>query len=433
MKIHPLRLGQIKSFCLLWFVYCFTYFLRKPIGVVKSDIGSELKIAKTELGWCDLALTLPYAGVQIVFPSLTHKIGARRLLAWCLALAGVSTGLTYTLLADHLASLCLGLALTGAMLAPTHPAGCAALSAWFPDNQLNTVFGFISVAVFTGGLGGTALAAGLQELYGWRSVGLPPSVLSVTTALLIALFLSNPEEAGVTVPGKSYVEPIDEETNNNDKEKKRNGSLWSILKIPCVLQLAGAMFCLKFVRYFMAMWLPLYLFQHLGYTKLEAGLFSTMFDIGGIVGTPLQGILLDKYLKNHQLLSISAMMALGTVFTGLLLITAKYGVILNSICLMIAGAANCGPDSLLAGSVSMTIGEREGPGLGGAVTSLINGFGNIGGIVEGPIIGLLSSYIGWEGVLMTITGVKAVGTLATLAAYRSETINFNDKSKNDSE
>ena len=108
------------------------------------------------------------------------------------------------------------------------------------------------------------------------------------------------------------------------------------------------------------------------------------------------------------------------MFTGLLLITAKYGVIINSVCLMIAGAANCGPDSLLAGSVSMTIGEREGVGLGGSVTSFINGVGNIGGIVEGPIIGLLSSHVGWEGVPITITGVKALGTLFTIAACISD-------------
>ena len=123
MKIPPLRRGQITSFCLLWFVYCFTYFLRKPIGVVKSDVGTELKISKTELGWCDLALVLPYAGVQIVFPSLSHKFGPRRLLASCLALAGLATGMTYTLMADHLVTLCLGLVVTGAMLAPTYPAG----------------------------------------------------------------------------------------------------------------------------------------------------------------------------------------------------------------------------------------------------------------------------------------------------------------------
>ena len=36
---------------------------------------------------------------------------------------------------------------------------------------------------------------------------------------------------------------------------------------------------------------------------------------------------------------------------------------------------------------SLQIGERSKPGLGGAVTSFINGVGQVGGVVEGPIIG----------------------------------------------
>ena len=76
--LQPLRRHQILSFILLWFVYCFTYFLRKPIGVVKADIGTELELNKTELGWCDMALVLPYALVQIALPSLTQRFGPRQ-------------------------------------------------------------------------------------------------------------------------------------------------------------------------------------------------------------------------------------------------------------------------------------------------------------------------------------------------------------------
>ena len=53
--------------------------------------------------------------------------------------------------------------------------------------------------------------------------------------------------------------------------------------------------------------------------------------------------------------------------------------------------------SVLAGSSSVRLGEREGPGLGAAVTSLINGVGQVGGVVEGPVIGLLVLIVGWQG------------------------------------
>jgi hypothetical protein len=40
------------------------------------------------------------------------------------------------------------------------------LSSWFPDSKLNSVFGMISTATYTGGMGGTALAAIVLEYSG---------------------------------------------------------------------------------------------------------------------------------------------------------------------------------------------------------------------------------------------------------------------------
>ena len=62
------------------------------------------------------------------------------------------------------------------------------------------------------------------------------------------------------------------------------------------------------------------------------------------------------------------------------------------------------------------MGERSKPGLGGAVTSFINGVGQVGGVVEGPIIGLLATSLGWQGVLISLVLVSALGTLAVYRA-----------------
>ena len=44
----------------------------------------------------------------------------------------------------------------------------------------------------------------------------------------------------------------------------------------------------------MYMWLPMYLAQHLNYSKQNAGMFSTMFEIGGIIGSASIGYVLKK-------------------------------------------------------------------------------------------------------------------------------------------
>lgn len=407
-----LRRNQVICFALVWVSYCSTYFLRKPLGVVKTDIASDLSLSKAALGWCDTALVLPYAAVQILLPSLSDMWGPRAVLSSCLGMAGVTTYLTYTMWGDSIYTLCLGLALTGGLLAPCWPACTSSLSSWFPDNRLNSMFGLINTATYSGGLGGTALAAALLEWTGWRSVALPPAIMAVITAIVVSLALRTPAEKGVLVPGKATQTP-QEKIDSLTKSQ----SLLSLAKIPCVPQLATSLFCLKFVRYCMALWLPLYLLEHLGYSKLQAGMFSTVFDIGGIVGSPLLGYLLDKYYTSTPMLGVTHTMLGGTVATALFVITADWGFVFNAVCLLIAGAGNCGPDSILAGSVSMEVGERGGGGRGAGVTSFINGVGNVGGMVEGPLIGFLWGVIGWGGILPALVGVSAVGTLATYKAF----------------
>ena len=128
------------------------------------------------------------------------------------------------------------------------------------------------------------------------------------------------------------------------------------------------------------MWLPLYLIEHLGYSKTHGGLFSTMFDIGGILGGPTLGLLVEKFIPDkpifgiyigmksvppncHEVLlfsnssPISLVLMLGTfVLVGFALV-ASWGTWICALLLLLAGAGNCGPDSLLTGSVTMTIGK----------------------------------------------------------------------------
>lgn len=62
-----------------------------------------------------------------------------------------------------------------------------------------------------------------------------------------------------------------------------------------VKECAFGMFTLKFVRYAMYMWLPMYLLNVLKYSQAQAGMFSTMFEIGGVAGSAIIGFIVDRY------------------------------------------------------------------------------------------------------------------------------------------
>ena len=41
----PLSRAQFLCFLLVWLAYASTYLLRKPLGVVKADLGEELGVS----------------------------------------------------------------------------------------------------------------------------------------------------------------------------------------------------------------------------------------------------------------------------------------------------------------------------------------------------------------------------------------------------
>lgn len=117
---------------------------------------------------------------------------------------------------------------------------------------------------------------------------------------------------------------------------------------------------MKVVRYCMFMWLPMYLVHHLRYSVAEAGLFSTIFDIGGALGSPLVGFLLDRFFQSNGLFGIWTVVTTSSISLILFAATAELGFAQNAIFTFVAGATNCAVDALLAGSFSMKIGEADG-------------------------------------------------------------------------
>ncbi|KAK3103726.1 hypothetical protein FSP39_021400 [Pinctada imbricata] len=181
-------------------------------------------------------------------------------------------------------------------------------------------------------------------------------------------------------------------------------------------EVAVAVFCLKVVRYCMYMWLPMYLLNQLKYTKGQAGMFSTMFEIGGVLGSAAIGIVIDRYFKGRSLTGTGYSICLSAVSLLLFNVTSSWGLIVNSVFLFLAGAFNCGPDSILGGSIPAELGEMDGRNAAAATVGLVNGFGSVGTFLEGPIIGLVSDLYGWSGMFYLMIGLSLVGTMAILRA-----------------
>jgi len=382
---------------------------------VKPDLAQSYGLSKTHMGWLDTALLFPYAIMQMLLGNLGDKYGARKILALNLVMSALSM-VTFGFW-KSLFIMAILLFANGAAQATCWPNCVRALSSWYTVEQKATIFGMWGTCTFAGGLLGTALAVQLQSMFApdLRLVFAIPSVIVFAVGIVVFLLLYTPEDLNIEVPGKDSQRTVIGKKVLTDK-KLTFFQLWKVKMLP---ELAWTTFLMKLVRYCLYMWLPFYLFQNLKYTKALAGALSTTFEIGGVVGSASLGFLMDRLLghgKTHWGIVIALFGS--TVSLILFQVTSKWGWIFNVVFMLMAGVCNCGPDAFVSGSIAAELGERENAQ--SAVSGFVNGFGSVGTIIEGPIVGFIAEHYGWESTfyLMIILSL-----LSALAMYRAARLN----------
>lgn len=391
-------------FGIIWLAYGSTYLLRKPLGVVKADLQKALDISAVGLGWVDAALLLPYAGVSLLFGSVGDRLGPRVTLGGGLVIAAIATA-CISVCESYLGLLIL-LAVSGASQALCWPASCAMLSRWFSDAARNTVFGLFGTCCFVFGMVGTTLAVYLQNRYGWRDVFVHPSMVVAVLGLVVLMIGQDPGRRSLIVPGRV--------TAPSGTSSEVSLSVLSIWRLPCVPEVSFAMFCVKSVRYALMFWLPLYLLRSLNYSQVTAGLVSTAFEVGGTLGSAFVGVVVDRCMHGRAILTSAMVISASALSLLAFVMLAPWGIVFQVIFLGLAGAFNCGPDILLAGSVAADLGERVGAAT--AVTGVVNGMGSLGTVLEGPLVGLVAAKLGWGAMIPLMVILSALGAVAAFKA-----------------
>ncbi|RMX52824.1 hypothetical protein pdam_00012232 [Pocillopora damicornis] len=376
---------QFFTLLLNWLSYASTYLLRKPLGVVKADMAKVYNLSRTQLGFLDTAFLLPYAVMQMTLSSFGDKYGPRRALAVCLicsSLSMISFGYWNSVFMFSVL-----LFLNGTAQSTAWPNAVKSLTGWFSNKQRMTIFGLFGTSSFAGGILGTAMAVQLLSMFApdMKMIFFVPSVIVGIVGILDYLFLNSPSELGI--PDANA-------------------------------ELSWATCCVKLVRYCMYMWLPMYLYQALNYTKVQAGYLSTVFEIGGVVGTTALGFVVTRLLQGRAVYGVTLALLGSTVFMALFQYTGDWGLMVNALFMFLAGACNCGVDPYLSGSIPAEIGERDNAQA--AATGLVNGFGGVGPIIEGPVVGWIADRYGWTGPFYLMVATSLLSFLIMVKAHRME-------------
>uniref|UniRef100_A0A673IPW2 Solute carrier family 37 member 1 n=1 Tax=Sinocyclocheilus rhinocerous TaxID=307959 RepID=A0A673IPW2_9TELE len=176
-------------------------------------------------------------------------------------------------------------------------------------------------------------------------------------------------------------------------------SFMGALRIPGVVEFSLCLLFAKLVSYTFLFWLPIYITKAAHLDAKKAGDLSTLFDVGGIVGGILAGVISDKMGKRATTCAVMLLLAAPTLYGFSMM--SQFGLGPTIGMLLVCGGLVNGPYALITTAVSADLGTHKS--LKGnaralsTVTAIIDGTGSVGAAVGPLLAGLLSSQ-GWDQV-----------------------------------
>ncbi|XP_070294212.1 glucose-6-phosphate exchanger SLC37A1 [Salvelinus sp. IW2-2015] len=203
-------------------------------------------------------------------------------------------------------------------------------------------------------------------------------------------------------------------------------SFMGALRIPGVIEFSLCLLFAKLVSYTFLFWLPLYITKAAHLDAKTAGELSTLFDVGGIVGGILAGVISDKLGKRATTCAVMLLLAAPTLY-GFSLIS-EFGLGPTIGMLLVCGGLVNGPYALITTAVSADLGTHKS--LKGnsralsTVTAIIDGTGSVGAAIGPLLAGVLSSR-GWNQVFYMLMAADFLALLLLLRLVTKELTSSN--------
>lgn len=444
----------------LTFLFYTSYHLsRKPISIVKGELHRNCsnairppnKTITNNLTWCDWqpfdqdnyqtlfgvldnSFLVAYAIGMFFSGMFGERLPLRYYLSFGMLMSGLFTclfGLGFYWDIHSLGYYAFIQIMNGLMQTTGWPAVVACVGNWFGKGKRGFIMGVWNSHTSVGNILGS-LIAGAFVSSSWGMSFIVPGLIIASTGVLCFFFLvEKPEDVNCTPPqhhGQS--EEGDRETEpllHNSADAQRppiNGAVYTeapevraeeerqeaisfcgALRIPGVLEFSLCLLFAKLVSYTFLYWLPLYISNVAHFEAKEAGDLSTLFDVGGILGGIMAGLVSDYTGGRATTCCVMLIFAAPMLFVYNTFGQRSLGTTIGM--LMVCGGLVNGPYALITTAVSADLGTHES--LRGnsralsTVTAIIDGTGSIGAAL-GPLLAGLISPTGWNNVFyMLIT------------------------------
>lgn len=448
---------------LTFLIYTCYHMSRKPISVVKSRLHQNCSEiiqppnathSPNDTTWCswppfdqdnykellgavDNAFLVAYAIGMFISGIFGERLPLRYYLSAGMLLSGLFTSLfglgyfwdIHVLWYFVLIQICNGLVQTTGW-----PSVVTCVGNWFGKGRRGLIMGIWNSHTSVGNILGS-LIAGIWVSERWGLSFVVPGIITAAMGIVTFFFLIEyPEDVDCTTPqhhGESEEKQDSPEDPGNNPYCHQESSLeaaagcskepsaqpaaisfWGALMIPGVIEFSLCLLFAKLVSYTFLYWLPLYIFNVAHFSAKEAGDLSTLFDVGGITGGILAGLISDY--TNGRATTCCVMLILAAPMLFLYNHFGQSGIASSIVMLIICGALVNGPYALITTAVSADLGTHQS--LKGnskalsTVTAIIDGTGSIGAAL-GPLLAGLISPTGWNNVFYMLISADILACL----------------------
>ncbi|ENW48804.1 hypothetical protein F917_02678 [Acinetobacter baumannii NIPH 67] len=338
----------------------------QSMGVAAPRMRAEFMLDNAQMAWAFSAAILGTLPGAILGGRFADIVGRKKILIFSILLFGIMSLLTayaanFSLLL--LIRFCTGLGMGGAL-----PMMITLASEAVPDQHKGTAVSVMYSGIPFGGLLTSVVAMSLAGDAEWRHIFYIGGIAPILLISLIMRFLPESNDYLQRKVQAQQTTPFFEVLFA--KERRMS-----------TIQLWISFFCTLVVLYFLLNWLPL-LMGAQGLSKLQANYVQMGYNVGGILGSILMGVLLDKLRMSF----VIKLIYLGILFSLCCLAISP------TVALLALSAVGCGlfivgGQSALYGLAAMYYPtEMRGTGVGAAVA-----IGRIGSFAGPLMAGFLLS------------------------------------------
>lgn len=389
-----------------------SYVDRTVMSIAGPSIIKEFGISETQMGTVYSAFLLSYAVLMAPGGWLADRFGARVILGLLGAGATLCTLLT-PLAATPAIAAAVGLLpallivrfVLGGFTAPLYPGLGRVTADRIPALHRARVQGFIIGGAPLGGALTPIAFTWLIARYGWRASFY---IAAAATAIMTVVWLwfMRGERPASIAPGPAG-------------EAVRTGVWRRLFGNRNVMLLTAGYFTINYFEYIFFYWIYYYFGQIRKMGAQDSAIYTTILLLAMMVGMPVGGWLCDRMVprlgaRNSRLLVAGGGMALSAVcmFVGTRLNSDLPMVVLLSIAIALAAASE-GP----YWAAAIEAGGRDV----GSACGIMNGVGNVGGLLAPVLTPYIASQAGWPVSLYFASALILAGAVTWIFIHPADT------------